>query len=148
VAFSLRYTEANSTTYIAVLGLIHIAILSPGVWWASRDFEFEPVETASYASYLAPTILALSWVTDLCAIRETLDVMEVWKADVNSCQLRIALDGVFTVIALVFWQRSVFRTAAVMIFPGASLAFNTLYNDINEKLTDGKDVFQNINLHY
>jgi len=137
---ALRYTEAGSMNYIAVLGLIHVAIFSPGIFWATRDLEFEPVANSSYTTYLVPTILALSWVTDLCAIRETLDLMDVWKADVNSCQLRVALDGVFTMIALVIWKRSVLRTAAVMIFPGASLAFNALYHDLDDKQLNVKGV--------
>jgi len=142
---TLRYTEANSWNYIVILGLIHAAIFSPGIFWAARDFEFEPVGNGSYAKYLVPTILALSWVIDLCAIRETLDLMEVWKADVSSCQLRVALDGVFAMIALVIWQRSVLRTAAVMIFPGASLAFNALYDDLNGKQVNLKGVLPNLN---
>jgi len=142
---SLPYTEANRATYKAVVGLIHIAILSPGFWWASRDFEFTLVETGSYSTHLAPTIVFLSWATDLCAIRETLGVMNVWEANVDSCQLRVTLDVVFTVIAMVLWQRSMFQAAAVMIFPGASLAFNMLYDDINEKLNNGKDTMRNLN---
>jgi len=119
-------TNVNRTTYMYFVGIIKLAISLPALWWCSRFSEFEPSKSTTAvdrSTILVRTVLLLSWVMDFYALSESPDLVVLWKEEANSLVLHIALDLVFAVVALMFWQRSALWMA-VLLFPGASLAFS------------------------
>jgi len=125
----LNYSKPNRTAHLCIVGLTHTAICLPGLWWSSSYSEFEPSKSPAdhLSTWVVWLVLGLSGLTDFCALSGAPDMVALWSDEVNSLQIRVALDNAFVVVALMLWQRNILRMVAVLTFPGTTLAMNALY---------------------